>query len=220
MTDATQQGGWFVLTRPARLTFPKGLMEARQFEGKGDFKYQSRIFLDADHPDLPGVKETIKRVANEARPGIDINAFNKPLKNGDKEADKVKAKKGAKYKNEGEYQRGKVVIGSRSKFEPNLSVLLPNKQIVKLTTAELKSQYRDKFYFGANVIVEFNFVWYKEIKEGDKPGVTAYIQKVMAVEGGERIGGGRSEEDAFSGYLGHVSSASPLGETSDDDIPF
>lgn len=225
MTDKTTTSGVFVIQRaPGILCFPENLFTAKAFErnGKpqGEPKFGCQIVIGADHPDLADMKALIVKVANEASPGIDITAFGKPLNSGTKEADKRKAKKGAAYKNDAEFMRDKVVIKSRSKFPPVLCVI-DNKKLVELSDDALKAKYKTRFFFGAEVLVEITFVWYNAMKEGDKPGVTAYVNKVIATGGGTRLSTGTSAAEAFSGYLGKLSTESPLGgKVDDDEIPF
>lgn len=223
MSEENKDLGLYSLTAPAIMAHPH-LFEARSFKGKGEPKFDANFVLDANHPDLAPIKNVIKEVAQAAEPGVAIDAFGKPLKSGSKLADKRKAERGGKYRDEAEYQRDKVVIIARSKYAPNLSVL-DNGQVVELRDNEaLRAKYKNKFFFGAEAIAEFRFVWYPATKEGDKPGVTAYLQSVLVTGKGTRLTGARPATEAFSGYLGKVSSEDPtigVGEASDgDEIPF
>jgi hypothetical protein len=75
-----------------------------------------------------------------------------------------------------------------------------------------------KFYNGCYVVASLNFVPY----EGDDDdGVTAYLDAVLWVKDGPKIGG-VSAAEAFKGYIGTVSGEDPTGgqSTLDDEIPF
>lgn len=223
MANANPTGRYTLVKAPAILIYNKGLFEATAYQGKGTPKFSSGFVFAGDHPDLSGIKEAIAGVARAASPGIDLATIGKPLHKGDKLADKRKAKKGDKYTGDADWMRGKVVIIGRSQFPPSLSVFEPGRAPIDLSDDALKAKYRDKFFFGAEVYAEFAFVWYNAVKEGDKPGVTCYIQSVLATGKGTRMSGARPASDTFAGAIGHLSSESPLGGSSadlDDEIPF
>ncbi len=225
MTDAKQTSARFVFTRPAVLIYNEGLFVATQYQNKGEFKYGAGFVLKADHVDLTPLKKAILGVAQAAQPGIQWADFGKPIQAGDKLADKRKAKKADKYTGDAEWMRGQVALIARSKFAPALSVFnAPGQPPTDLSDDALKAKYKNQFFFGAEVLVEVALVWYKAVKDGDKPGVTAYCQAVLATGKGTRLSGSRPAAETFTGYLGHASTESPLGGAGtaemDDEIPF
>lgn len=223
MTDKTSQAStaFIIQSKPVILCFPDNLFVASAVNGQGALKFGCQSVMANDHPDLGPMKNAIMAVAQQVVPGIEWNAFGKPLYSGTKEADKRKAKKGDKYNGDADFMRDQVVIKSRSKFAPALAII-ENKKLIELTDDALKAKYKARFFFGAEIIVELAFVWYKAMKEGDKPGVTAYCNKVIATGGGTRRSSGTSAADAFAGYLGKLSGESPLAGASpdSDEIPF
>lgn len=225
MADTQSTSARFVFTRPAILIYNEGLFKATQYQGKGDAKYGAGFVMKADHPDLTPLKKAILTVAQASAPGIQWADFGKPIQAGDKLADKRKAKKADKYSGDAEWMRGQVALIARSKFAPALSVFNgPGQPPIELKDDEaLKAKYKNQFFFGAEVLVEVALVWYKAVKEGDKPGVTAYCQAVLATGKGTRLSGARPAAETFGGYLGHASTESPLGGAGtgdDDEIPF
>jgi hypothetical protein len=220
MTDEAT-AGLYQLTMPAIVMFPD-LFVPKAFKGKGgkelgEAKFGSQfIFADpANNADWQGMKAKALAVAKAKHPEVDPKTLNWPFQSGDKAADKRKAK----GKSDGEFLRGKGLITARSKFQPNLSVL-DNGQIIDLEDDALKAKYKGKFYSGVKAYALFNFVWYDAIKDGDKSGVTAYLNLVYSLGTGDRIGGGRSGSDIFKAYAGVVSNEDPTAGVEDDEMPF
>lgn len=213
----------FAFTAPAILIYNEGLFKATQYLNKGEFKFNGTFVLAPDHPNLAALKAEINKVAQAASPGIAWNAFGKPISTGDKLADKRKAKKGDKYSGDAEWMRGQVVLQSRSKFAPALSIVADKRVIELKYDAALLAKYKAQFFFGAEVVVEVALVWYPAQKEGDRPGVTAYCQAVLATGKGTRLSGTRPAAETFTAYLGHATSEDPTGGAGigdlDDEIP-
>lgn len=234
MTDEKTKtpGIRFALTRPAIMIFNfqklngvtvNTLFTATQYKNKGEFKFSAGLVLNPDHANLNDIKKAINDVAQAASPGVQWNAIGKPLSNGDKHTDAKKAKAGDKYDGSYDWLRGKVVLTARSKFQPQLSVFNGRgNPPIELQDEALKAKYRDKFFWNAEVIAEIAFVWYPAQKEGDKPGVTAYLQSVLATGGGVRSTVQKPARETFSGYLGHASEIDPSGGAAvdDDEVPF
>lgn len=220
MSEANQDGR-YALLRPVILAHP-ALFEPKQFKknGKptGEPKYSGTFVLPADSEDLKAMKTLAAKVARAKWPTRNFADLKFPFASGDKLADQRKAKSG---KDDGEYQRGKVVVQSRSKFAPRLAVI-ENGKIVDLDDDALKAKYKGKFFFGAEVLAEFNFVAYEGGANPD--GVTAYMNLVLATGKGTRIAGGSAASEVFKGYMGSASAEDPTGGGSsvelDDEIPF
>jgi hypothetical protein len=205
--------GIFASTKPARLLFPK-VDKAEPFKrnGKevGDPKFSAGFMLDADNEDLAAIKAKALSVARAKWPGVDPKTIDWPWKSGDKLADKAKEK----GKN-GEYQRGKVVLTARSKFRPRLAGL-ENGALVDYETDAAIALAKPKFYFGAQVLYEVNFVAYEATREGERNGVNAYLNSVVTLNKGERLAGGPSAAETFKGYVGAATSEDPT--TGSDDF--
>lgn len=227
MTEAVS--GIFNTTTPAIMAHP-ALIEAKKFKDRqgretGEPKHSVSIVLDTEHPDLKGLKTLAAQVARAKWSDKPMTDIKFPFADGTKLADKYIERRKAKGKDDdgkGEFQRGKVVLKTASKFRPALSVL-DGKKPIDLVDDALVAKHRNKFYFGALGLYQVNFVAYDAIKEGDKDGVTCYINMVLSTGKGERLTGGASASEAFKGYVGTVSAEDPtaggLGDL-DDEIPF
>lgn len=199
------------LTQPAVMAHPN-LFEARAFGKKGKEsgtpKFSANLVQAADSPDLAMAKKIAVEVARARWPGRSLAELKFPFSNGTKLADKRKVEcEAAKKTPDGEYQRGKVVIAARSKFEPALSVL-ENGRITDLE-GPARLAAKGKFYFGVEVLAELSFVAYEGV--GANPdGVTCYLQKVCSLNKGTKIAGnGTSAAETFKGYTGHYTAENP-----------
>lgn len=240
MSNATADAAIFNLSKPARLIY-ENLFEAKAVGPKGATtgtpKFDVSLMLDPSHPDLPAIQAKMLEVARAKWPGrdvvgeakdVDANGIPKavtfkfPLASGDKLADKAKAKAQAKAPtadvgDPGGFQRGKVVIASRSKYEPNLSAAV-NGQLSDFNGPQ-RPAAKPYFYRGVDVLAQFNFVAYDGV--GANPdGVTAYLNMVCSLNTGEKIAGSqRSASDVFKGYVGLSSTVDPTAGGAER-IPF
>lgn len=227
MSD-TQADGRYALTSPVILGHP-ALFEARAFmrngKAKGDPKFGGAFAFTPDHPDLDPLKKLAAKLLRAKFPTLDFKLAKFPFQSGDKLAAKRKEKTG---KEDGAWQQGKVIVPGRSKYQPRLAVI-ENGRIIDLDSDELKAKYKNKFFFGAEVLCEFNLQAY-DGSDGDgddeatiKGGVTCYLNLVLATGKGTRIAGGASAADVFKGYAGAASATDPTGGATvelDDEIPF
>jgi hypothetical protein len=221
MTEAAKTDGIFDLTQPVPMTFPQ-LFEAKAFQkgGKtaGEPKFSGNFNFPIDSEDLKALKTLAAKLARAKWPDKPFTELVFPFANGDKLADERKAK----GKNGGDFTRGKVVIAARSKYEPELGYI-ENGRIVELSTPTAKQAAKGKFYPGVLVYAQFNLVPYDAVGS-NKPGVTAYLNKVLSTVKGERLAGGKSITDTFKGYVGAVSMDDPtapgVGQSLADEIPY
>lgn len=208
--------GIFNLTLPVVLAFPN-LLEAKPFmkNGKpqGDPKYSANLIIAADHPDLKPMKELVTSLARQRWPDKPFSELAFPFTSGDKLAEARKAK----GKDDGDYQRGKVVMNAKSKYEPRLSVLI-NGKLVDLDTDILKALHKNKFYNGVEVLAQINFVPYDPIGQNAKGGVTAYLNIVVSTGKGKRLSGGAPASEVFKGYVGGVSAEDPTNGDNLDNV--
>lgn len=208
--------GTISLSAPTTLTFPN-LLEARavQVKGKasGEPKYSSNFEFDADSDDLKALKAEAAKVARAKWPGRALAELSFPFTNGDKLADKAKAKG-----KDREFSRGKVVLTSRSKYQPRLS-FVEGGAIKDLEGDAIAAHGRRVFYSGVQALAQFNFVAYEGV--GANPdGVTAYLNMVCSLNKGTKLAGGASASEVFKGYIGTSSAEDPTGADLDDEIPF
>ena len=201
--------GYYTMTEPAVMAHP-ALHKPRAFKNNGkdvgEPKYGLSIVLDPKSPEWPAIKAHAAAVAKAAFGTVEGVKF--PFKKGDTLADQRKAK----GKEDGEFQRGKVVLAARSKFPPKLAGM-ENGRLVDYDTDEKIAASSRKFYFGAEVLALLNF-FTTDIK-GEKR-VSVYVNAVMVTGKGTKLGGGASAAETFSGYRGAISAEDPT----DDEIPF
>jgi len=214
----------FNLTMPVPMVFPN-VFVARQFKknGKptGEPKFDAAFVFEPDSEDLKAMKALAIKAAKAKWPARDIaadlkaNNFTFPFSDGTKKADKRKNL----GKEDGEYQRGKVVITGRSKFRPALAIL-ENGNCVDLTEETQIAAHKSKFYSGVECLAQFNF---QAFEGGNGPdGVNVYLNMVLSTNRGKKIAGtsgGASAAATFSGYVGKASGEDPTGgedEGSDD----
>ncbi len=208
----------FSLTCPVVMAFPT-LLEAKAFmkNGKpnGEPKFGAAFIFPASHPDLPELKKALIAAARQKFPSIDLKTLSLCLNTGEKEVEaarKATEAKGKVYDGKADFMLGKLVVKARSKYRPALSFIEGNR-VVEITDDAAVKQHIGKFFFGAEVLAQFNLVAY----DGDArnpAGVTAYLNMVLATGKGTRIGGmQRSAADTFSGYIGSASAVDPLGSS-------
>lgn len=224
--------GIFNFTLPTTMVFPH-LFEARKFKGKngkenGEAKFDAMLLLAPDHTDFKTYQQRAVAVAKAKWPARDIGAdfksgeFKMPWGSGDKAADKyVKKLTDAGKKDDGkaDFQRGKMFIKAASKYQPRLSIIANGKP-VDLDDGSF-APHKAKFYSGTLVLAQVNLVAYDGVGETGKDGVTAYLNMVLTLNKGERIGGGApSAAEVFKGYIGHATEEDPTAGNLDDEIPF
>ena len=234
--------GLFTLTKPVVSAHPT-LITPKQFEkdGKpqGEAKYGLRLLFDLESDDLFELAKVSVRVARAKWPGLDVKAaiakakegdragfiaelinmgrdFHFPFASGDALANKRKAKSG---KDDGDFQRGMIVVAGRSKYRPKLGILEKGRLTDLADDAAIMAA-KEKFYFGVKVLAQLNLVGYEGGTGPD--GVTAYLQSVLSTNTGPKLSsGGASVAETFKAYVGSVSAEDPTGGgVLDDDIAF
>lgn len=240
---ATNTDGIYTLTIPVVMAHPS-LIEAKKFKGKngkesGDPKFGASFLFDPESADLKAMKAKAMQVAAAKWPGRNCAAESKgsvveengekirlaptfkfPFSSGDTIANKRVAKLKAEGKEDdgkGDFQRGKVVVKTASKFAPRLAVLLNGKP-VDLEGDAIKAN-AGKFYSGTHVLAQFNFVPYDKVGETGTDGVTVYLNSVLTLNKGEKLSsGGAPAAEVFKGYVGSASDEDPTAGTGADDI--
>ena len=231
MADSNTDG-IYNLTQPVVASFlqvlePKAFIE--NGKAKGDPKYSINLNFPTDSEDLKAIKALAMKLFRAQFPNQPLNAT---LENGEKIAlavfpfasgDKLADLRAEKGKKDSEYMRGKVVLTSRSKYEPRLSYIDKGK-IIDLENDVAKQAAKGKFFNGVEVLAQINLVPYAAVGQNGKPGVTAYLNMVVSTGKGTRVSGGQTASEAFKGYVGAVSAEDPTGpgadEIMDDEIPY
>lgn len=214
MSDERNEG-LFQLSHPVTMAFPH-LFEARKFKDKrtgketGEAKFDAMFVFDADHPDLPRIKQMIAAQAKAKFPteyaafvAGDKRALQIPIKDGTKQADEAKAKTPPK---DNEFLRGKVTLTTRTQFPPFLSALLAGRVVdFKDDARPTAEKY---FYPGVLALAEINFQPHNV--GSNTPGVTAYLNHVLSINKGDRLAGGSPPTaDKFSAYVGAMTAEDP-----------
>lgn len=228
MAEATQIFSYTTVapTVTAHPHFLEAVKFKRNGKETGEAKYSGVWVFEPDSQDLKNLKAKAAEAARAKWPGRSLSELQFPFKDGTAECAKRVAKMKAEGKEDdgkGDFQIGKVLMKASSKFQPKLSVWLPGaKAPVELTDETAFKTHGGKFYFGVKTMVEVNFVPYDAVREGDKDGVTAYVQQVCSINQGERLAGARSASETFKGYSGAVKNEDPTGGAAamDDEIPF
>lgn len=234
--------GLYTLTIPVVMAHPS-LVTARAFKSKGkekgEAKFGASFIFDPESVDLKAMKAKAVQVAAAKWPGRDCAGESKgkvvvengenvrmpatfkfPFTSGDTVANKRVAKLKAEGKEDdgkGDFQRGKVVVKTASKFAPRLAVILNGKP-VDLDEDTLKA-HASKFYFGVKVLAQFNFVPYDAVGETGTDGVTVYLNSVLTLNTGEKLSsGGAPASEVFKGYVGSATTEDPTAGTGADDV--
>lgn len=178
-------------------------------KAKGDPMYQVQASMPLDHPELPALKALISRVAKEKFGTTkDVSL---PIKLGDPQADKAKARK-----KDREFMRGRVILTARSKqYAPVLSYVSEGKVVE--VGEDMRAQVGSKFYSGVEGTIEVNLVAYPGNGSNIPNSVVAYLAEACSLCRGKKLGGGGSADKfaAFAKNMGEVSDVDPTG---DDEI--
>lgn len=219
MSDTAKTEGRYVFTAPVRMPFGNLITPVpvgRKGKAKGDPKYSGTFLLALDGADLKAAKAKAAEVARARWPGRNLSELKFPFTAGDKRAEKAKT-----AGKDGAFFNGTVVLDARSKYEPRLAIL-EGKKVRDLEGAQRALEGKAKFYNGCFVVPQVNFVAYDGQAEdgiGNPDGVTAYLDAVLWVKDGPRIGGSSGAE-VFKAYAGTVSGESAVEGADDDEIPF
>jgi hypothetical protein len=221
MTEKVAVDGRVTLTAPVRMPFanlvePKAIGE--KGKAKGDPKYSASFILEPDSGDLKVLKAKAAEVAKARWPGRDLKELKFPFTTGEKkiEREKKRAERKGTTARDQSFFAGKVILDARSKYQPQLAVIVGG----KVEAVEDKSIQKQKFYQGCYVVPRINLVPYDGQADdgvGNPDGVTAYLDAVLFIKDGPKIGGASAAE-IFKGYAGQVTAEGPGSD--DDEIPF
>lgn len=124
-----------------------------------------------------------------------------PWKDGDKEADRMKA-----AGKDGEANRGHVLVVSKSKYQPNLAAFVEKgKPPVDFLTEEAVAANAKYFYSGAFYVPCFGIHFYPGDAK-NPAGVSLFLNAVLFHKHGEKLGSARkSSAETFKGFMGTIS---------------
>jgi hypothetical protein len=200
----------FQMTTPAEFAFPPALYEKRAVKvtvGTAEPRWEAALLFPTDHPDLTPFKRLARSVVMTKVPGFTPTAANwkYPWRTGDEYI----ARQTGDNKYDNSFLVGKVLVNSHAnKYPPKLSLYVPGTGAIDLDTDVLRDLHKSKFHAGALAICEFGLVCYHTASD-EKPTVTAYLNHVLLVPGGEKRGGGKPTAEKFSAYLGSITSVNP-----------
>jgi hypothetical protein len=225
--------GIFSFTAPVTAVWvnvikPRSFKEKANGQEKGEPKYDCMFLFKEDHPDFTTLKQRAVAVCKAKWPGLDIPAAYKagdirmPWITGDKLIErktKKLTKEGKTYDGGYDFLAGNICIKSSSKYQPRLSVIA-NGNVLDLTEDTIAA-HKGKFYGGVLCLPQVNLVAYDAKKDDDKDGVTTYLNMMLSLNKGEKIGGsgGPSAAEVFKGYVGTMTTMDPTaGAGMDDDL--
>ncbi|MDE2020099.1 MAG: DUF2815 family protein [Patescibacteria group bacterium] len=206
------KGQFYVFQERVRAPFLTAVTP-QKINNKGEPKFAATVLLTPGSADEKGIKSALLAVAKEAFPGRDLKTLKFPVESGDSMADRSAAKS-----KDGSFFRGHTVFKASSNEEnpPVLSVL-DGKNIRELLGAQREAEGRKLFYNGCYVLLAVYVSPYKSGSEGgvgEYSGVKAYLNQVLWVADGPRIGGASSSE-IFKGYAGAVTAEDPYANSGD-----
>jgi hypothetical protein len=200
-----------MLTEPVRVSFPQ-VFEPRAVTingtAKGEPFYSARLVFPADHADIQGLRVTATQLLGKLKPGVDLKTlkpyqdFFYPFKSGAamiQEGKERAAKKGVEYRGYENYMEGcqTLFVKAAAKYPPQLSVFSAGKWVT--LSAETKHLHKEKFYNGMLAVGSVTLSGVRLPTGGW--GVTAYLNGLGAVDGGDRIG----QTEITYGYVPTVS---------------
>lgn len=219
MTEKQSVDGLYTLTQPVIVTHPQ-FFEAKAFMRKGkpagDPKFSGSFVFEPDSPDLAALKALAVKLAKTKWPDRDVIQMSKegkfkfPFTSGDKIAAAYAAKQkeaGKEDDGRADFQKGKVVIKTASKYAPRLSVVVNGKAVD--LTPENTAQFKSQFYFGVKALGQLNLVAYDKVGETGVDGITVYLNMVLSLNKGERLTGGAPGAEVFKDYLGTMTAEDP-----------
>lgn len=149
--------------------------------------------------DLNGLREKMTFVAGAKWPGRALGEIEYPVITGEDKAAEAKKKN-----KDGSIFLGHIIFNAHTSpdYPPKLGVL-ENGQLIQLDTDVLRAQYANKFYHGCYVAPQVNLVAWDGNGKNIPDCVTAYLQMVLWIKDGTRIGGA-DMADVFKDYVGAV----------------
>lgn len=159
--------------------------------------------FEPDSGDLAEIKKLTKALMASEFPSREAKTLQRPWKTVEDFLTGMDEKKTASYL---EYLvPGNVILSTHTYTEPALSARMDGRSVDY--RGDARPLAKKTVFRGGYCLAEINLAPHSV--GSNTPGVTAYLNHVYAVGKGDPIQGGRSTEDKFSGYLGHVTAADP-----------
>ena len=211
MSADTKLDGKFTFTTAVRMIFgnvivPKAFKDKKTGKDKGEAKFDGTFLLEPGSADLKAAKALAASVAKTQWPGRDLKELKFPFTLGEVLIKRGidRAVKDGKEPRDQSFFEDHVVFVARSKFEVGLGVLKGS--TIEQFSGDKRHLAKDKFYNGCYVVPSVNFVAY-ESEFGD--GVNAFLDAVLWVKDGEKLGGTTDLTNVFKGYAGTVTAEDP-----------
>jgi len=208
-----------VLNNPVTLLFPH-VVEPEDRSKFGDTKvvYSTGFMFPKDNQaTLNSIKEALLTEAKSFWPNRDVAADVKegrirlPWRTGEKFIEKRKAKlakANKSYNGSYDYMLGHIVVRATSSFQPRLCIWEKGKPTpTELTDAVRIKTSQAQFYSGVKALLGLKFSAYESELEHIGDGIKAYLDVVVSLGFGKRLGGSIDPTTAFAGYKGPVGDA-------------
>lgn len=214
---ATAKSIMFEFTSPAIGAFPILFDAVKYKDEKGveskDANFSIRFLFKPDHPDIPAIRAGLLQAAQEAWPGVDLNALNHPidwcLKDGNFLADRAKLKQ-----KDHEHFRGWLVMNASTgeKYPPGLGAVVNGALKDVPRSGDEREAWRKYFFGGMSCLGQVAF---KGFQVGNNAQtVKAYLQVLVSLGGTPDAklqgGSGKSATSVFKGIVGHTTMANPI----------
>lgn len=219
--------GRFTFTTAVRMPFsnlfdPKPV--GKRGKAKGTPKFSATFLVPEGSPDLQALKAKAVAVARATWPNRDLKELKFPWETGDQRIAKEQkaAEKEGRAPRDNSFMAGTLAVTARSKYEPQVAVLKGGK--IEEYPGDKRALAKPVIYNGCYVVAQINFTTYEGQQDedtgtGNPDGVNAYLDMVMKVKDGDRIGGA-SATSVFKDYVGHVTDEDPTAglENEPDDL--
>lgn len=215
--------GRYTFSQAVRMPFsnlfePKPV--GKRGKAKGTPKYSSTFLVSPDSPDLAAMKAKAIAVAKAKWPNRDLKELKFPWELGDKRIAKEQAQatKEGRAPRDNSFMAGQLAVTARSLYAPQLAVLSGG--VIAEYQDDKRPLAKQKIYNGCYVVAQINFAAYdgqqdEDTGAGNPDGVNAYLDMVMKVKEGDRIGGANIS-NTFKSYVGTVTDEDPTAGAGED----
>lgn len=218
MSNDVKANGFYRFVEPTRAVF---LHAVKPYVSKDTTiapSYNATMLIVPGSKDYLGLRAIMGEVASAKWPGRDLSTIQFPVQLGEEKAEEAVAKK-----RDGSIFLGHLVFNAHTSvdYPPRLGVL-ENGKLIQLDTEILKAQYGSKFYHGCYIAPQVNLVAWDQKGKNAPDRVTAYLQMVLWIKDGTRIGGADMAE-VFKDYMGQFTpEVDPRGMTGQrsKEVPF
>lgn len=199
----------FTFQTPVRMIWPSVSELKQPSNPQYTAQYDATLLLSTEHPEWAAFQQNMAAVAAARFPGRDFAALDWPQKAGEKHiADLVAAGKQTGHL---DFLKGHILVKAHAtaKRPPELFATRDDGQMTQFLpgTPAYASCGSTYFYSGVMVKVDLTIAPKEQGTKG--PGVTLYINGIVSLRQGERLGG--TSASRFEGYKGVVSAANPYG---------